>query len=235
MGAPRPVIEAYFRELQARAEYLRELHAGDHPNEALCLCCCYIDAIGEGYYQDVTDDHGQRRTPTEYSFFRILRDHSGDDLFHHIHPKQMLFGLAAFDQGIFDRCEAALCGLLEGEHVDLMTEVEMRTLLTPLVEPRDREKLARNIWRGAMATVVYEQIRGTLVHRIVGPDGISFDRTRFRDRSPLRISFIELHPCLLRIIAAVAGESLVKGDILVRPVTFERQEEDGQTENTREQ
>jgi hypothetical protein len=39
-------IKAYFDDLEQRIAFLRELQAAEHENEALMLCCCYIEALG---------------------------------------------------------------------------------------------------------------------------------------------------------------------------------------------
>ncbi|MEW6488702.1 MAG: hypothetical protein AB1578_12420 [Thermodesulfobacteriota bacterium] len=66
-------IEAYYEDLGQRIAFLRELNASGHENEALMLCCCYIEALGSHR------NHGSERKAKNYC--AILDEHGGNPLF----------------------------------------------------------------------------------------------------------------------------------------------------------
>jgi hypothetical protein len=45
-------IRAYFDDLQGRIAFLGELYGMGRKNEALMLCCCYIEALGSRQSQE---------------------------------------------------------------------------------------------------------------------------------------------------------------------------------------
>ena len=75
------MIQAYFNDLEKRIAFLKELYDGDHTDEALMLCCCYIEALGSRQYHD-----SDRKAK---NYYRTLEEHSGNKLFTLIHPKQL--------------------------------------------------------------------------------------------------------------------------------------------------
>ena len=75
------MIQAYFDDLEKRVAFLKELFDGHHTDEALMLCCCYIEALGSRQY------HDSNRKAKNY--YKILKDFSGNNIFALVHPKQL--------------------------------------------------------------------------------------------------------------------------------------------------
>ena len=74
-------IASYYEELEQKITFLKKLFKEGHENEASLPCCCYIEGFGSNYY---SLDKGSC-----YNFFRILKEYGGNDIFWHIHPKQL--------------------------------------------------------------------------------------------------------------------------------------------------
>ncbi len=64
-------METFFDDLEQRAAFLAELFDGGRQDEALTLCCCYIDGLGGLLY-------GRSCTGSARNFSRILREHGGE-------------------------------------------------------------------------------------------------------------------------------------------------------------
>ena len=75
------MIKAYYDDLGMRISFLKDLSNDGHMNEALMLCCCYIEALGSRQY------HDSDRKAKNYS--KILEEYSCNEIFALIHPKQL--------------------------------------------------------------------------------------------------------------------------------------------------
>ena len=52
------MIEAGFNDFEKRVNLLLELNKKGYEDEALLLCCCYIEATGNLYFRDSRDGEG---------------------------------------------------------------------------------------------------------------------------------------------------------------------------------
>src|SRR5574341_345917 len=84
-------IKAYFDDLQSRVAFLAELDDKGRKNEALMLCCCYIEALGSR----------QSREPDRKAknYCSVLAEHGNNEIWRLIHPKQLKNVLSA--NGLF--------------------------------------------------------------------------------------------------------------------------------------
>ena len=183
-------IEAGFEGFQRRVQFLPELRKMGFHEEALLLCCCYIEAMGNLYFKE---DRKQ------YNFYRILREFGEEEIFGCIYPKQLWIGLKAARQkgisGIAEKVGSAL-KKLRGQ---LFTEEDILLSLSPLLYPKETDKLKQNLWRGTMAALAYMHLRSPLVHEMGGLE-FSFDKTLFKGRPVPNMGFSLLHKALLKIL-----------------------------------
>lgn len=189
-------IQAYFEDLQQRVMLLPRLDAANHRDEALLLCCCYIDGLAGSLYW-----------PEEASarnFSKILEEHGGEEVLWHIHPKQLL---EAFDSKKSLRGLACkIAGIFGAPDHRLRTADEMVGELSGELTPAETEQLRREVWRGTLSHLVYTQIRCRLVHAL-GATPLLLSQTTLRGQSVPDLDFALLHRALRRICTVAADRS----------------------------
>ena len=164
-------IEAYFVNLDRRIALLRQLHESEYENEALLLCCCYIDGLATSLYWP---DEGSAR-----NFVRVLQQHGGETLLCHVHPKQLF---EAFDSKRFLRSLAARVARLWGSNDHCLRTLDEAAAELSGHLPAEEASLLRNeIWRGTLAQLVYTRIRCQAVHNL-GASPLLLSETTFRDK-----------------------------------------------------
>lgn len=193
-------IEAYFRDLEQRSDFLLDLIKTDHRAEALLLCGCYIEGLGNNLYWP--DER------SAWNFIRVLREHGGEEVLGHIHVKQLRNGLADAKSKLVQRIGQKLNGVLTAAEGRLYTEQEILALVEPAITADELETLRRNLWRGTLAALAYRRIRSPLVHELSTRQGVSFDRTTFRGEPVPDLDLRILYPALRRILQAMRGLSL---------------------------
>ncbi len=195
----RFMLEASFEDLERRCAFLQQLYAHGHRDEALHLCCCYIEALGSFRYP------GECRR--SFNFVTILKAYGGDEELWHIHLRQLIRQLLQRD-GRVHRIGEKLTSLLASAPDSLYTEEQVLGFVGSALDGKDLASLKKNLWLGTLANVAYTNLRSVLVHGISGPDGVTFPGTLFRG-TPLRdLDFERFHPLLLRIVAALKQLSI---------------------------
>ena len=74
-------MDAFFQDLGRRIAFAQELHDQRHDNEAMLLCCCYIDGLANNLYPD---DDGSHR-----NFVRDIGEYGATEWLTRIHPRQL--------------------------------------------------------------------------------------------------------------------------------------------------
>jgi len=192
-------IRAYFDELDRRIIFLEELFRNKHRNEALLLCCCYIEGLGSSLYW-----------PNEGScqnFVRVLKEYGEVELFNAIHPKQLLIGFTNAKsrkiKKIAEQLEVPLSEIMG----QLYKENEIIEIVAPILEEEEIKTLKQNLWRGTYAAIAYNRVRCQLVHDLSALD-VSFDSTTFGDKPVPNIAFPILYQPLKNIFHSVREISL---------------------------
>jgi hypothetical protein len=188
-------IRAFFDDFDKKVGYLAELYESDHRDEARILCSCYIDSLASALYWP--DER------SNFNYVRGLREHSGQDLFSHIHPKMLDEALTKLSKrGLkWTRIHASISSKLQGADNKLYSEQQIIVLLTPLLSALEMEHVKRELWRGTFASVVYDRFRVAAVHGFGPPDGTTFNHTTFKGQPVPPIDFSIVHDCLKRVIA----------------------------------
>jgi hypothetical protein len=190
-------IQAYYEDLEGRIAFLRELHERGHDNEALMLCCCYIEALGSQRC------HNSERKAKNYC--TILDEHSGNPIFGLVHPvqaKRVLGSMKLFQEN-FPAIEAALVGLPR----ELFEKKAIQELLAPMVNPKQAEWLADNMFKFTIAAISYDLVRSELVHDI-SASPVSFSETTYKGEPVPRLDFFFLHAGLQNICAEAKRQSI---------------------------
>jgi hypothetical protein len=190
-------IQAYFEDLDRRVMLLTRLDAADFPDEALLLCCCYIDGLAGSLYW-----------PEEASarnFTKVLEQHGGEELLWHIHPKQLF---EAFDSKKSLRSLASkIAGISGADDHRLRTADEVVAELSGNLTAGETGQLRREVWRGTLSQLVYTRIRCQLVHGL-GATPLLLSQTTLRWQSVPALDFTLLHRALRRICTVAANRSI---------------------------
>ena len=192
-------IKAFFKEMEQRTAFLHDLFRNRHRDEALLLCCCYIEGIGNYFFYP---DKGSRE-----NFVRILKKYSGNELFWHIHPKQLQRGFADARSSRLRNLGKKLDAMFTGTERRLYSENEILKLANPVLAEDELKTLTDSLWRGTFAAIAYERIRNEAVHRLGAVD-ISFQDTTFRGEPVPTLEFPLLYQALQKVLKAVKEESL---------------------------
>jgi hypothetical protein len=189
-------IDAYFADLERRIALLPRLHAANYKDEALLLCCCYIDGLATNLYWP---EEGSAR-----NFVRVLQEHGGEELLCHVHPKELI---EAFDSKRSLRNLAARIATLWGFNDHRLRALdEAITELSGGLAAGEVNRLRTEIWRGTLAHLVYTTIRCQAVHRL-GASPLLLSETTLRGQPVPPLDFDLLHPVIGRIREAAASLS----------------------------
>lgn len=192
-------IRAFFEEMGQRTAFLQELFQNGHRHEALLLCCCYIEGMGNDVYYP---DEGSKR-----NFVRIFEKYSGNELFWYIHPKQLQRGLADARSSRLQRVGKKLDDMIAKLERRLYSKNEILESAKPLIDKSELKIVEGNLWRGTFAAIAYDRIRNEAVHRL-GATDISFQDTTFNGKPVPDLDFRLLYPALQNVLEAVKEESL---------------------------
>ncbi len=183
------MIEAGFNDLERRAGFLLRLKEMGFEQESLLLCCCYIEAMGNLYFQS----NGR-----QLNFYRILKDFGGEEVFIYIHPKQLWIGLIAAMN--LRKIGKKIGVTLRKAEKKLYTEEEALTLVAKLLNKEEMRKLKANLWRGSFAALAYEWFRNPSVHELGGAKSFSFQGTTLNEKPVPDLDFSLLYRGMLNIL-----------------------------------
>jgi hypothetical protein len=184
-------IEAYFDDLKQRVDLLPNLYAEGYTNEALLLCCCYIEGLGASLYWP---DEASAR-----NFVRILEEYGSEEMLSYIHPRQLLSVLEARVPTLYQRISDRLAAAFATSQDALRTREEVVTLMHHQLTHEETQHLKNHLWRGTLASLVYSNLRSPLVHRL-GASPILLSQTTFRGQPVPILDFTLLYPRLIEIL-----------------------------------
>jgi len=193
------MIEAYFDDLEERIEFLNQLNQGGRKDEALMLCCCYIEAIGSRKYY-----HSDRKGK---NFAKILEKASENTLFSMIHPAKLLGVLKCIK--LFKKDLVKIEPLIEKYGKTLQSQEEVLSNLQPVMSPAQITWCGDNFFKGTIAAITYDLVRSELVHDIsIGE--VTFSETIVNGKLVPDLNFDLLFPALVNIFLYIKNESMNK-------------------------
>lgn len=191
------MIKAYFDDLEGRIAFLKQLHQDGHRDEALMLCCCYIEAIGSRkHYQS-------DRKAKNYA--KILEEESGNPLFSLVHPQQILCVLKGTKS--FKNDMKRIEPLIENFGKALQTQTIVFDTLSPMLSEDQKKWLLDNLFKGTIAAISYDMVRSELVHDI-SAGNVTFSETTVNSAPVPDLNFDLLYPALLNIFVQVKNKSI---------------------------
>lgn len=195
-------IDAYFKDLENKVAFLDDLFLQKRSDEALILCCCYIEGLAGNYYW-----------PEERSFFnfvRIFEELSEDDIFRYIHLKQLKVGFESARNKKLNKILKSIETIQPDLNQKLFSKAETQEAIEPHL-PKDEVTIFReNLWRGTIAALAYQQLRNLAVHNL-GAIDISFNTTKFKGTIMPNLDFKLLQPALKIILGKLKKVSLDSG------------------------
>jgi len=190
-SAKREFIEAYFSNLEQRIKFTESLYEEQKAEpEALLLCCCYIEGIGNCLYPDET---GSTKT-----FVRVLREHAGEPFLLSVHPRRLAEALPQKDSATAELAELIM-NSWGAAPFELLNEDDFIERARVSMSPDQLTALRREVWRGTIAALAYGEVRGRLVHRLGAGIPIGFDQSRWEGGPPPEIDFPLLYRALSRV------------------------------------
>jgi hypothetical protein len=200
-------IVAFFDDFDKKVSYLEELYRSKHRDEARILSSCYIDKLASALYWP--------NNKTNLNYVRIFREHSGKEIFSHIHPKMLIEALVKLSESRGGKkwaaIQAKVSDKLRGAGRRLYEEQEIIDELAPVLEPSEVQYIKPQLWRGTFAAIVYDRFRVASVHDFGPLDSTTFDGTTFQGQPIPDIDFFMVHDCLKRIIAVARERSQETG------------------------
>jgi hypothetical protein len=187
-------IGAFFQDLEKKADYVMELYAAEHRDEAHILCSYYIQWLASALYWPE-----ERK---DFNYVRVLKKYGGKGVFSSIHPKMLDSALRRMKaQGpewaaIYSKVSPELQKIAER----LYDEQEIVALLETLLEHPELDDVKNELWRGTVAAIVYDRFQISSIHGFRPPDGTTFDNTTYQDESAPVIDVFVLRGCLKAII-----------------------------------
>jgi hypothetical protein len=195
--AKREFVRAYFEYLTRRIALVPRLHKGDYENDALLLCCCYIDGLGVSLYWP---QEGSAR-----NFVRVLQEHGGEEVLWHVHPRQLIESFDA--QRSLRSIAARLSGILGPDDHRLRAPDELVSELGGSLDSDEMRRLRDHVWRGTLAHLAYTRIRCQLVHGL-GAAPLLLSKTTLKGQPVPSLDFDILYRALRRIADAATEVSI---------------------------
>lgn len=199
-------IEAYFNDFEKRIAFLEALNREGHGQEALLLCCCYIESFGNDYY-------GNRKR--HQNFVKILGkfgNHS--NIFNYVHLQQLGDFLKNTNEEtlrlIYGKVAQIISSKLSLDQDKLYSESEVISLVGNLIDAKEVKILRENLWRSSYASIAYKGIRCKSVHEGFASN-ISFGNMTFMGNKIKRLDFGFLYEALKSIFVKMRDESLKAG------------------------
>lgn len=190
LKSKREFMHAFFDDLNEKINFLGELKAAGRPDEALMLCCVYLDGLGNALAGTTTQ--------TTRNFCRALIQYGGEPVLSLVLPRRLEESLP---------WKSAPAGAATALRAELLTLPEFEAL-TPgaLIEALSRNLLdghvkwmESEIWRGTVANAVHARIRSLNIHNLGSAGGLSFSKTSYAGNAVPDVDFDMLLNALRRI------------------------------------
>lgn len=188
-AAKAQLIKAYFDDLQNRIAFLAELYEMGRKNEALMLCCCYIEALGSRQSPEP-----ERKAK---NYCSVLAEHGQNEIWRLVHPRQLKNVLAS--NGLFRDAFDVVEPLIDDFGAQLIEPEQVRAKLDPAFSGQQRGWIDDNLFKATIAYISYDRIRSELVHDISAPS-ISFSETSYKGNPVPDLTFEMLYDSLRHIV-----------------------------------
>jgi hypothetical protein len=191
-------IAAFFDDLERKVAFLQELWVDGRQDEALTLCCCYIDGLGS---RAATEDHGSAR-----GFVDVLLEHGGEPSLGLYLPLALRRFFQEQDTKKYNAAGDAIEAALGDSLRTLVSESELAAALRAKLDVATFVLAEKNLWRCSVAAIVYKWVRSPSVHSLGGPSAVVVGSTGTPPRE-VSVGFPVLYPVLQRIVGVMRERS----------------------------
>ena len=191
-------IEGYYNWLEKKINSLTHFYNNGYKTEALLLCCCYIDSLGNLR----NPENGNKET-----FVYMLKKYSENELFGYIHPKMLIKTFVGGRIKKLNKIGGKIEAILKKHSGQFYSDREILNFAKPLLNSDEIEILTDNLWRGTYAAIAYEDVRCPAVHRFSGSN-VSFDKTTYKGEPTPEIDFHILYEALKKVYSTMKEMAL---------------------------
>lgn len=196
--------DAFWDMIDRRIDFLDELVRQGHEHEAQTLCLVYLDGVAGSL--------APPDSPNGVAFCAALAANESTPFLKLVHPlqaRQAARKRNGFWQDIADKLDA----LFPGPAYALMTKADFLQATAQVLSAKEQSELARDVWIGTVASVVYGWMRNPWVHELVGSTTISFDSTTWQGQAVDSLTLQGLMTVLRRAAERTRAGALTAGRI----------------------
>ncbi len=197
--AKQQLIESFFNDLQKRADFTTRLMEDGNASEAMLLCCCYIEALGN--WLDGSGSIGMR------NFAVALKNHSGEPIHALILQTLLTNALPLKSAAPSDRSQLNDV-MAKLPQYEAFTEAELMEVLSKSLSPTALVFVRNECWRATVAAATYSRVRSLGAHWLGTSRSLTFSKATYKGSPLPEIGFTELRQALDRIIAHARQLSL---------------------------
>jgi hypothetical protein len=184
------VIQAFFVVWDDKISFLKQLFDDARHDEAMTLCCAYIDGFAQALYWPCRH--------SGFNFVRALREHGGVAHLDLIYPTVFIHWARKREEqdhkwkDLSKKIESAFQAYKD----ILASEPDLRTALHQALRHNELQLVVRELWRGTLAHAAYQGLRNPFIHGLRGYGGILSDRVTYQGAMVPEINFSMLHQAL---------------------------------------
>lgn len=207
-------IEAFFEVLNDKVAFLRQLFDSSRQDEAMTLCCAYIDGLGQALY------FPDKRS--SFNFVRALREYGGQPYLDLFHPAG--FSRWVKTQTKFRKLSAKIDSAMAIFKGQLASEADLKHALSQTLSDNELQDISTELWHGTLAYSAYKWLRNPFVHTLRGYGGVSFGQIIYDGRPVPEIDFFMLHGALESIVRNAHEISIKSGKLCGHGCSRKRKE-----------
>lgn len=192
-------IDAFFDDLESRAHLWNELLERGFPNEAMLLCCCFIDGLASALYWP--DPRSQM------NFVRAFKEYSEDQVFKMVHTRHFVATLEGSESRGDRELGGKVCAVLANDR-ELRSEEEVLDLLSLELTAAERARLTNRLWKGTIASIAYDEIRSHLVHGLGAAQRPTFEQSTLEGEEVPPVTFEMFYRVYVRLFEVAKERSL---------------------------
>lgn len=190
-ATPEPLRD-YFRYLDRKVSFLGDLYEDGRKEEALALCCTYIEGLGQRIRG--SDSRGSKQR-----FVETVIDYGNLPYLTLVHPPTLTESLRGCGKEF-----AAVATILDPHFCGLPIEVrpieEFVHASSAVLCDDQLGYLRKKIYLGTLAALAYNHFRNPLAHSLHSDNGVVFTETYYRGEPVGRLSFEPLYAALRNIL-----------------------------------
>jgi hypothetical protein len=195
-------IDAFFKYHRRRAERLIEVWEQGHQDDALTLCCCYLDGLASMAYP--TSDRSL------FNFVTLLREH-GQQIELSLCSPLALVRWMRKQSGWREKAAGKLETAFGPGITKLVTEADLAVSVQAHLSRQDAQRMLPELWRASVAYIAYERLRNPFVHQLGGPGAVIVVNETVSERE-VSIDFSVLHGALLNAMDHYESVSRTTGN-----------------------